>query len=70
MPDPGPVLKSPTLGRAKANAPSVVSSQPTTLNAPAGMHKGYVMFGKSLDMPQVDGPATVGNLVFAALSCE
>ena len=47
-----------------------ISTKPTTLNLPAGMYMGYVEFGASLSVTQVGGPATVGNVVFAAISCE
>jgi hypothetical protein len=47
-----------------------ISTKPTTLNLPVGMYMGYVEFGASLSITQVSGPATVGNVVFAAISCE
>jgi hypothetical protein len=47
-----------------------ISTSPTTLNVPQGMYVGYLEFGASINITQVSGPATVGNVVFAAVSCE
>ncbi|MBI3177679.1 MAG: hypothetical protein HYZ35_06785 [Chloroflexi bacterium] len=47
----------------------IVAGPPVTVFVPANMSAGYLTIGEALNMISVDGPATIDNANFVAVSC-
>ena len=48
----------------------IVAGSPISLRLPANMSAGYLVIGATLEMRSVQGPATIHNVNFAAISCR
>ena len=48
----------------------ILAGAPTSIRVPAGMSAGYLVIGKTLEMRTTQGPATVNNVNFIAVSCQ
>jgi hypothetical protein len=56
---------------AESNGWTMITvGEAATISVPANMTAGYMTFGDSLKITQVNGPATIENVYMIALSCE
>jgi hypothetical protein len=48
----------------------ILAADPATIQVPANMSAGYLVFGNNLEMRSTLGPATIHNVNFIAISCS